>query len=117
MKKVKIISLLISIFLYSCTSKKEITIKIRNSTKKITKTIFPDDNVGYTTKYIQVRGYSNDSIYIKFDENGIPFYLQKKIDTTISGDYYGEGEVKFIFDAYKSKNNDLTINFGILGSK
>ena len=114
MIRLKIIIPPVLLFFNSCTKKNDIIIKVNNSTKRVEKTISPEKDVNYTTQRIEVKGYSDDSIYVKFGDGGRPFYLRNNIDTSFIGDYYGGDKVKFIFDPYKSKKRDLQITFRIL---
>ena len=100
--------------LTSCAKENELIINVNNFSKRIEKTITSKDDVSYTTKRIEVKGYCDDSIYVKFGDKGKPLFLKNKIDTTFIGDYYGGGKIKFIFDPYKSKKRDLHIIFKIL---
>jgi hypothetical protein len=114
MKKIFLIKTILFITLISCKDsscrKKEYI--ITNFKEVIKDTITPVKGDYYGAKSINVSGFVDDSIYVKFN-GSYKFYLKGKIDTIISGDYYGEKEVEFEFNPYKAKKGKLKLIFGI----
>ncbi len=114
MKKIFLIKLIILVTLVSCKDysyrKKEHV--ITNFKEVIKDTITPIKGDHYGAKSIGVSGFVDDSIYVKFN-GSYKFYLKGKVDTIISGDYYGEGKVGFEFNPYKAKKGKLKVTFGI----
>ena len=75
-------------------------------------TLKPKKNKTYFSYFIKVKGVSNDTI--KISRKG--FYeikLTGKIDTIINGDYYGDYEVIWIFNPYKSIKGNIEIEYGL----
>ena len=105
---------LMLILLNGCVKQNESVVVIDDSTKRIEKILNPVEGITYSTKRIEIKGYSDDSIYVRFGDEGKALYLKSKLDTAFVGDYYGNGRVKFIFDPYKSKKRELKITFKIL---
>lgn len=100
--------------LISCkdNSYREKEFNITNFKTTIVHSIAPIKGKFYVSKYIKVTGNTDDSIYVKFN-GSFKFYLKGKIDTIISGDYYGEKAVEFEFNPYKANNGKLKVTFGI----
>ena len=87
---------------------------VTDFSKKIVDTITPDaDCKNYSNKYFTVKGFANDTVSLKINEDGTNFYFVGKIDTLINGDYYGTFNQVFYFDPYKAKNGKLEIEFGM----
>lgn len=112
MKIVFVISILLILSSCDDTVKKEYVITEFNKT--ITDTLYPIKNEGnYTHMYINIKGVTDDSIYVKFYEDNFSHYLKGKIDTTFSSEYYGYNKAYFTFNPYKAKKGNLNITFGI----
>lgn len=80
----------------------------------ITDTLTPIKSESYTTKFISIKGFTNDSIFIKFGNDGIPLYFKGHINKFINPDYYGGHDAIFIFNPYKAKSGNLQVVFSIL---
>jgi hypothetical protein len=106
---------LVSILFFISCSKSEVKkeheiVKFDNIIKD---TLVPKKNQSYTTQFVSIKGFANDSIMIKFGENGTPLYFKGKINEFINPDYYGNRDAIFIFNPYKAKNGKLNIIFCI----
>ena len=104
-------------FLISCsesTDRKEI--KITDFNEKFEDSLVPTDR-SYSTYYIRVRGYANDSIRIIPGQEGdgtYSFYYTGKIDEELRMDYYGTLTKHFTFDPYKATDGELIIEYKLL---
>lgn len=114
MKKSILIITLFFLVVVSCkdNSYREKEYLVTDFKKSILDTISPIKGETYVSKYIKVSGNMDDSVYVKFN-GSFKFYLKGKIDTIISGDYYGEKEVEFEFNPYKANKGKLKVTFGI----
>ena len=83
--------------------------------KIICDTIKPKKGFTYAAKMIRVKGYVDDSIFVSFGNKYYGYYLSKEIDTIFNPDYYGEGDVIFIFSPYKGKRGKLEVEFDLIG--
>ncbi len=108
--------LYLSLIIISCDSddnKRTITHEILRFDKEIKDTLRPIKGKYYGAKSIYIKGFVDDSIYVSFGENHYKFFLNKKIDTIISMDYYGVKEAIFNFNPHKAKKGNLKIQFKI----
>lgn len=113
-----IISFIFSLgFLSSCsdsTDRKEI--KITDFEEKFQDSLVPTDR-SYSTYYVRVRGYVNDSIRIIPGQEGdgtYSFYYKGNIDEELRMDYYGTFTQHFTFDPYKATEGELNIEYKLL---
>lgn len=119
MKKFQIlVSLILSIlFLSSCSeSNDRKEIKITDFQEKFQDSLVPNDR-SYSTYYIRVRGYANDSIKIIPGQEGdgtYSFYYNGNIDEELRMDYYGTYTQHFTFDPYKATEGELNIEYKLL---
>jgi hypothetical protein len=111
-----LIAFLPLLFLTSCIHGDEKKYVITKFDHPIYDTIKPLKDVGYTTQCIKVKGYVDDSIFVSFGDKRYGYYLSKEIDTLFNSDYYGDGEVQFVFDPYKAKKGKVEVTFSLLGS-
>lgn len=106
--------LIICIILLSCSgSLKQTKHSITKFDKPIIDTIIPEKGVGYTTKFIKLRGTTNDTIFVSLGHDGIKNYFSGNIDTVITGDYYGYHKAVFIFNPYKATSGNLEVEFNL----
>lgn len=104
---------LIVLAMISCKKNQSITHEITNFDKQISDTISPIKGENYGARFIYVKGYVDDSIYVSFGGNSYKSFLSKKIDTSFSTDYYGNQKAIFIFNPYKGRKGNLKITFKI----
>jgi hypothetical protein len=105
------------VFLFSCSeSNDRKKIKITEFREKFQDSLVPTNHT-YTTYYIRVRGYINDSIRIIPGEEGdgtYSFYYSGNIDEELKMDYYGSLTKHFTFDPYKATEGELIIEYKLL---
>ncbi|MGM1055915.1 MAG: hypothetical protein ACQEWG_08525 [Bacteroidota bacterium] len=118
MKKNRLLLILfISVFLYSCsdsTDRKEI--KVTDFSRIYEDSLVPTDR-SYSTYYIKIKGYTNDSIRIIPGQEGdgtYSFYYNGNIDEELRMDYYGSLTKHFTFDPYKATEGELSIEYKLL---
>ena len=71
----------------------------------------------YSTYYIRVKGYANDSIRIIPGQEGDgtnSFYYSCNIDEELRMDYYGTFTQYFTFDPYNATEGELNIEYKLL---
>jgi hypothetical protein len=86
--------------------------------RKFIDSITPVDGKSYTTYYIRITGYANDSIRIipGLEEHGFySFYFKDSIDEELKSDYYGTFPRHITFDPYKATDGNLKIEYRLLG--
>ena len=115
----KYFSLALILMLISCEKDQDqnITHVITSFNKQIVETIVPIKGKAYGAKFIIVKGYVDDTVFVSFGKKYYKNYLVGKIDTTYTMDYYGDDNASFIFNPYKAKKGNLKVTFSILGSK
>lgn len=97
--------------LVSC-NKDKATIVISDFSSKKEITLKPYNYKLYAMKNVWVKGYVNDTILIRLNNEDKPIMkLSGKIDKRWYTDYYGEGQEKLIFDPYKATKGKLEITF------
>lgn len=107
--------LLFVLTIFSCRKSQDISYETVTFNEQITDTITPHEDEVYGAKFIFVKGFVNDSIYVSFGGNSFKHFLCKEIDTSFSADYYGEGKAVFLFNPYKAKKGKLKITFSVEG--
>lgn len=84
-------------------------ITINNFSKTKVDSLIPDINKGYSTHYVELKGYVNDSVKIYLDV-GFPYTIQGKVDTVFSNiDYYGTYDAILKIESNKKINGKLKI--------
>ena len=118
--KYVIMLILITLVCYSCAESTDKKFKtINNFNNKFVDSLIPDnsDYESYTTYYIHIKGYANDSIRIKPGKEGDEyyyFYFKDSINEELKLDYY-RGQTKYIlFDPYKAKKGEIEITYKLL---
>lgn len=97
-----------------CDDKQSVVHYVSDFNRPIFESIVPKIGKSYTTKYIKIKGHCNDSVRVSFGNDYYFYFKGNNIDELINTDFYGEGDVKFIFDPYKAKSGDLMLEFAIL---
>ncbi len=73
--------------------------------------------LGYAMQNTYIKGYTNDSIQIRFslDEHDetYSFYFKDSIDTRLYFDYYGGSKRYFYFNPYKATKGKLEIKYSL----
>ncbi len=103
------------ILIFSCERKQSRDYKkftVTDFSKKRIDTLKPHKNKSYYAYYIKVKGYVSDSVKMK-RKGYYDIILSGKIDTLINGDYYGTGEIIWIFDPYKATKGKLEIEYSL----
>ena len=108
---------LVSIACQKSTDKKFKTINDFNS--KFIDSLIPDNsnNNSYSTYYIHITGYANDSIRIKpgiEEDEFYYFYFKDSINEELRMDYYGHQTKYLLFDPYKASDGELEITYKLL---
>ena len=113
MKKYIILFCLILMTISCEESHRSSTHTITRFDKEINDTLIPIKGGNYGAKFIYVKGFVDDSIYVSFGGNYYKSYFKNKIDTVIFADYYGQDKALFHFNPYKAKKGNLEITFKI----
>ena len=110
-KKYFYIHIFLLIITTSCNKDNE-TLIISDFTEIKEINLKPNKYKLYSMKNIWVKGYVNDTILIRLNNEDKPIMkLSGKIDKRWYTDYYGEGEETLIFDPYKATEGELEIIF------
>ena len=111
MKRVVFIFLTL-ILMTSCdrTDKKKFI--VTDFSKKRIDTLIPYKDKSYAVFFIEVKGFSNDSIKIKRKDH-YDIKLIGDIDTIVRYDYYGGNNVIVEFDPYKATEGNLEIEYNL----
>ena len=105
-------------FLSACgnsNDRKEIIVTDFNN--KFIDSLVPNKKESYSTYYIHIEGYANDSIRIKpgkETDNYYYFYFKDSINEELKMDYYGGETRYFLFDPYKADNGKIEITYKLL---
>jgi hypothetical protein len=103
----------LTLLVASCSDSGKKEYGITRFDKVITDTLVPKKDGSYTYKFITLKGYTDDSIYVSFGGNTFKRHYKGNIDVHLNPDYYGATKAIFVFDPYKAKKGDLKIKFGI----
>jgi len=82
---------------------------INNFSKIRNDILVPEKKGAYSTHYVELKGYVNDSVKISLD-GGFPYTIQGKVDTVFSNiDYYGTNDAILKIESNKKTNGKLKI--------
>lgn len=100
--KIKVCILIIILIIFSCNKKKRITV-ITDLTKGYRDTLYLKKDYHYSSYYISVKGYTNDTVKIN------DYYFFGKFDTVIRKDFYGNKKSILVleFKPYKGNNGEI----------
>jgi len=110
MKKIVFITITSLLLLMSCVKDKK-KLKVTDFSKSHTIKVIPYKNYPYSMMNIWVKGYVNDTVFIKLNsKQSKPILILKgQINERWNTDYYGEGERILIFEPYKGNSGELEI--------
>ena len=97
-----IIIILVFITISCQDAKDQVVWEISDFTHSRVTTLEPYDGKTYSTNYIKVKGYVNDTIKIIQGEPYFDINLTGKIDTIIRMDYYGQTNKSFTFEPFRA---------------
>lgn len=115
-----IMLILVTLLIYSCEKSPDEKFKtINDFNKKFVDSLIPDnsDYHLYTTYYIHIKGYADDSIRIKpgkEEDEYFYIYLKDSINQELKMDYYGSKTRYILFDPYKAKNGKIEISYKLM---
>ncbi|WP_236974050.1 hypothetical protein [Membranihabitans maritimus] len=98
-------------------SKVSKTVVIEDFNQRIVDSLVAKPNKSYSTYFVKINGFVNDSVYVQMWKEGFRIKLFGTIDTVFRSDFYGgersKGTRHFIFDPYKADEGNLEINYSI----
>lgn len=111
--KNKILIILFLIFSCARNQNKDFSrFTITDFSNKRIDTLKPLSSKSYSSFYIKVNGFSNDTIKIK-RKGYHDIILSGNIDTLVNGDYYGTENIIWLFEPYKATKGELKIEYGL----
>ena len=99
------------LFLFTSCYQKSKSINIADFSQSIHDTLVPKKNSSYSAGRYKIKGYSNDTIKIKFQ--GIEKLYFGEFEYDFMTDYYGVIDVDFMFVPYKATEGEIHIEYGI----